>query len=96
MNASYLESLTEELLRVVGRVGPYNNFTLPNGETVQGAVESEVISHLTSGRDFIPCRQHRFPGVGSGWNFSGAVESAGFRIVAARNYRGQTCRVVTI
>ena len=96
MNASYLESLTTELLRVVGRAGPYNTFTLQNGETVQGAVESEVISHLTSGRDFIPGRQHRFPGIGSGWNFPGAVESAGFRIVAARNYRNQPCRIVTI
>jgi hypothetical protein len=96
MNASYIDSIANELLRVAGQKGVSHTFTLPNGETIQGATESDTIKHLTSGREFVAGRQFRFPGVGSGWNFSGAVEAAGFRIVSAKNFRGQTCRVVTI
>lgn len=88
--------LQTELLRVVCQGGYYNKFTLPNGTPVEGATESDVIQHLTSGRDFFAGRQFRFPGIGSGFRFSDAVEGAGFRIVQVRNYRNQPCTIVTI
>ena len=95
-SAATIAALQDELLRVVGRVSYDSTFTLPNGATIQGATETDVIKHLTSGRDYVTGRQYRFPGIGSGWYFSEAIESAGFRLVKAKNFRGQTCSVVTL
>lgn len=95
-SAADIAALQNELLRVVGQTSFYNAFTLPNGSTIQGATESDVIKHLTSARDYVSGRQYRFPGIGSGWYFSEAIEAAGFKIVQAKNYRGQTCSVVTL
>jgi hypothetical protein len=88
--------LVNEVLRVVARGGVYGTFTLADGAKVEGATETDVKRHLTSGRDFVPGRQWRFPGIASGWEFESALQGAGFRIVKARNYRGQVCNVVTI
>ena len=89
----YLDNLANELLRATGRG---EKFTTLQGETIEGATESDTIKHLTSGRDYYPGRQYRFPGIGNGWEFESAIEAAGFRIVTARNYRNRICRVVTI
>lgn len=89
----YLNNLTNELLRATGRG---EKFTTLQGEIIEGATESDTIKHLTSGRDYFTGRQYRFPGIGNGWEFESAINAAGFRIVTARNYRNQICRVVTL
>ena len=89
----YLDNLANELLRATSRG---EKFTTLQGEIIEGATESDTIKHLTSGRDYYPGRQYRFPGIGSGWEFESAIEAAGFRIIKARNYRNQICRVVTL
>lgn len=96
LTPTYLAHLQEELLRVVCRTGVYHTFTLDDGTTIQGSTETDVKQHLTSKRDFVSGRQHRFPGVASGWEFDSALQTAGFRIVKARNYRNTPCRVVTL
>lgn len=96
LSKKYIEDLQTELLRVTGQTGIYHQFTLPNGELIQGATESDTIKHLTSGRDYVTGRQFRFPGMGNGWNYPVAFREAGFRILSARNYRNQPCRIVTI
>lgn len=97
----YIAKLQEELARVTQRGGAWGTFTVDArachdvGKQILGATETEVISHLTSGRDYVSGRKHRFPGIGNGWNFESAINAAGYRIVYARNYRNQRCRVVT-
>lgn len=90
--AQFIESLQEELLRVTARGVKFQSTA---GE-IEGATETDVISHLTSGRTFVAGRKYRFPNIGNGWNFSSAIEAAGFQIVRAKNRRGQSCNVVTI
>lgn len=89
-------ALQDELLRVVGQNSFYNKFTALDGKPVQGATETDVVKHLTSGSDYVAGRQYRFPGIGSGWYFSEAIEAAGFKLIQARNYRNQLCSVVTL
>lgn len=89
----YLNNLANELLRATGRG---EKFTTLQGEIIEGATESDTIKHLTSGRNYYDGRQYRFPGIGSGCEFENAITAAGFRIVKARNYRNQNCRVVTL
>lgn len=96
MTEEYMTHLQEELLRVTGRKGIYHTFTLSDGQTIQGATESDTKKHLTSRGDFVTGRQYRFPGIGNGWEFSSAIEKAGFRLTQAKNYRGQTCTVITL
>lgn len=89
----YLNNLANELLRATGRG---EKFTTIQGEIIEGATESDTIKHLTSGRNYFTGRQYRFPGIGSSREFENAIKAAGFRIVKARNYRNQICRVVTL
>lgn len=94
MTPTYRAQLQEELLRAVVTFGAA--YTAADGSKIHGATETETIKHLTSGRDYFSGRQYRFPGIGDGWRFESAIVEAGFRVVEARNYRGQKCRVVTL
>ncbi|CAM5276900.1 hypothetical protein [Rhodanobacter lindaniclasticus] len=89
----YIGFLAEELLRVTTQG---NLFTMEDGTRVEGATETAVITHLTSTRDFIPGRQHRFSGFENALLFPRAIEAAGFRIVRAHNHRGWLCTVITL
>lgn len=95
-SATDLSRLADELLRVTTYGGMCGKFETRDGSVIEGSTESDVIKHLTSSRDYAAGRQYRFPGIGNGWVFEGAIEAAGFRIVEAKNRRGQTCRVVTL
>lgn len=91
--AQYLEHLSTELHRVC--TSPCDSSTFMAGiHHFRGATESTVIKHLTSGRDYVTGRQHRFPGIGNGWNFEPAINAAGYRLITATNKRNQTCHVV--
>jgi hypothetical protein len=94
-SAEYMSHLQDELLRVTSVPGVYHTFKLADGTTVQGATESDVKEHLV-GRDGVKGRQHRFPGITNGLEFGSAVEAAGFRFVAAKNYRNQPCTIITL
>lgn len=98
MDALFITRLTNELFRVCVREGKgyYNQFTLPNGERIEGATETDVKKHLTSRHDYVQGREFRFPGIANGWEFEPAIKEAGFKIVSAKNFRGQTCRIVTL
>jgi hypothetical protein len=90
----YLENLRTELDRCCG-AGFYNTYKDAKGHLVIGGGESHVKQHLTSRMNYVKGRKFRFPGITNGWNFRPAIETAGYQIVTAINYRGQTCSVVT-
>lgn len=90
----FLERLRKELDRCCAE-SFYNTYTNAKGEKVIGGGEAHVKKHLTSSYDHVKGREYRFPGIANGWEFSSAMEAAGYRIVRAKNYRNQMCSVVT-
>lgn len=93
MTPEYLSQLAEEVLRALTHGG---KFTLNTGEVIDAATESDVIAHLTSGRNYHSGRKFRFPGIGNGWRFDSEMNAAGFKVIEARNRRGQKCRIIVL
>lgn len=94
MTQQDLDALKTEVLRMMDSKRYSQDFMTSDG-SVRGVTETDLISHLTSKRNFEQGRQYRFPGIAADWGFETKLNSVGFKLIPGRNQRGNNCRVVT-